>query len=316
MMYARPGILTGFVLLTGSLVSAQLSWKSVDSLFGPLPASVHVYYTNYPINSRPSIAYYISADLRDKKLVFNSDTGRLTPAGFYAKNHNPLVVVNGSFFNPGTFENLNLVIRNGRMLSQNVTALKSFQSEYYYYPTRSAFGISKNRKADVAWLFTDVARRWPYGFQKNPIIARGKRANPILADLNTLDEWQPWRMRTAIGGGPVLIQNGQIRITNQEEQVFPGDPLERTARTAIGYTKDNRLIILIVQGGQAGISEGATLLETAALMQSLSCVEALNLDGGVNSCVLVNGKETIKLPGGRQREIGSVFVIEQKKKSR
>ena len=199
------------------------------------------------------------------------------------------------------------------MVAQNVGALKSAQSDYYYYPTRSAIGISKRRKPDVAWLFTDMARQWPYGFQENPILARGKRASPILADLNTLDNWKPWRMRTAIGGGPVLIQDGQIRITNQEEQIFLGDQLQLSARTAIGYTKDNRLIILVIEGSKAGIAEGATLQETAALLQSLSCVEALNLDGGENSCMLVNGKETIKTSTGKRSEIASVFLIEKRK---
>jgi hypothetical protein len=314
MRYTLTGILAGFLLFTNYFASGQGSWKVVDSLFGPLPNSLHVYRTDDWLNGRPFIAYYVSAEIRDKDLVFNTDTGRTTPQGYYLKNRKPLVVVNGSFFNPNTFENLNVIIRNGRALTQNIGALKSVQSDFYYYPTRSAIGISKHRKPDVAWLFTDMARKWPYGFQMNPIVARGKRANPILADLNTLENWTPWRMRTAIGGGPVLIQNGQIRITNQEEQMFLGDKLQLSARTAMGYTKDNRLIILVIEGDTRGIAEGATLAETAVLLQSLSCVEALNLDGGANSCMLVNGKQTIKSSTGKPQEIASVFLIEKKKK--
>jgi hypothetical protein len=316
MRYILTGILAGLLLLTNCVASGQGSWKVVDSLYKPLPNSLHIYRSDGPFNGRAFIAYYISAELRDKNLVFNTDTGRTAPEGYYLKNKKPLVVVNGSFFNPSTFENLNVIIRHGRMVAQNVGALKSVQSDLYYYPTRSAIGISKRRKPDIAWLFTDMARQWPYGFQMNPIVARGKRANPILADLNTLENWTPWRMRTAIGGGPVLIQNGQIRITNQEEQMFLGDKLQLSARTAMGYTRDNRLIILVIEGGKTGVAEGATLAETAALLQSLSCVEALNLDGGENSCMLVNGKETIKSSTGKPREIASVFLIEKKKNNR
>ena len=111
---------------------------------------------------------------------------------------------------------------------------------------------------------------------------------------------------------PVLIQKGQVRITNQEEQMFLGDKLELSARTAMGYTKDNRLIILVIEKSKN--AEGATLTETAQLLQSLSCLEALNLDGGKNSCMLVNGKETIQSLTGTRPEIASVFLIEKKKR--
>jgi hypothetical protein len=294
-------------------VSAQLSWTTVDSLYKPLPGSVHVFHTNDSLNGRPFNAYYVSAAINDKNIVFNTDTGRTNIQAFYRKRK-PMVIVNGSFFNPDTFENLNVIIANNRILSQNITSLKSLQSDFYYYPTRSAIGISKKRKPDVAWLFTDMARRWPYGFQKNPIVAKGKQVNPILADLNTLDNWKPWRMRTAIGGGPVLVQNGQVRITNQEEQIFLGDNLELTARTAMGYTKDNRLIILVIEGGNADLPAGATLSETASILKSIGCTEALNLNGGYSTSMLINGKETIKTsnPTG-QPVIASVFLIESKK---
>ncbi len=64
----------------------------MDSLFGPLPASVHVYRTTSLIDGKPNIAYYLEADLKDKKLDFTVDTTyrrRLTPAGFFEKNKQP-----------------------------------------------------------------------------------------------------------------------------------------------------------------------------------------------------------------------------------
>ena len=56
-------------------------------------------------------------------------------------------------------------------------------------------------------------------------------------------------MKTAIGGGPVLLQNGEIKITNDEEIIFAGKAInDKHPRTAMGYTKDNKLIILVVRG--------------------------------------------------------------------
>src|SRR5437773_3732696 len=73
---------------------SQLRWKNVDSLYRPLPSSVHVYFTDQPIDTGAFRAYYLIADLKDKKLEFTDDTTlnrRLTPSKFYEGNGKPLV---------------------------------------------------------------------------------------------------------------------------------------------------------------------------------------------------------------------------------
>ncbi|MBA2762830.1 MAG: phosphodiester glycosidase family protein [Segetibacter sp.] len=88
---------------------------------------------------------------------------------------------------------------------------------------------------------------------------------------------------------------------------------DKHPRTAMGYTKDDKLIILVFQGRFAGKAEGATLMQEARVLQSLGCWEALNLDGGGSSCLLINGKETIK-PSDKegQRPVPAVFMIKVK----
>jgi exopolysaccharide biosynthesis protein len=78
----------------------------------------------------------------------------------------------------------------------------------------------------------------------------------------------------------------------------------------MGYTKDGKLIVLVVQGRAPGVAEGADLEQEAAILKDLGCVEALNLDGGGSSCLLVNGKETIK-PSDKEgeRPVPAVFII-------
>lgn len=272
--------------------------------------------TNQPLNGRPFIAYYIEADLRNKKLDFTTQvsTGqRKTPSQFYASENAPAVIVNGTFFSFATNQNLNVVMKDGKMLSYNVPSLKSRNSDSFYYPTRGAIGITRKRKADVAWLFTDTSQRWPYAFQNRPIVARGKTSDPTLLDLNTIDSWNWWKVNTAIGGGPVLLQEGKIHITNQEEQMFVNGLGDLHPRTAMGYTKNNKLIILVVQGRFPGVAEGATLAEEARILADLDCYEGLNLDGGGSSCMLVNGKETIK-PSDKegQRPVPAVFIIRRR----
>jgi hypothetical protein len=291
----------------------------MDSLYRPLPASFHVYRSTDSLEGFPSVAYYVSARLKDRDLQFTATTGqgkRFTPAQYYQIEQSPLLVVNCTFFSFANNQNFNLVVKDGKLEAFNVTSLRGTGNDslFYYYPTRGAIGIDRKRRADVAWTFTDSTRRWPYAFEDMPVVAKGKDTIPSIYSLNDI-EWKWWKMRTAVGGGPVLIHDGKIRITDREEQLFPDSRSngERNPRTAMGYTRDGRLIILVVQGRTPGVAAGATLLQEAQLLLQLGCYEALNLDGGGSSCLLINGKETIH-PSDRegQRPVPAVFMIRNK----
>ena len=123
-------------------------------------------------------------------------------------------------------------------------------------------------------------------------------------------------MQTAVGGGPVLLQNGAIAISNNEELKFSGKAglTDKHPRTCMGYTADGKLIIMAIQGRFVGVAEGVNLTQEAQLLQDIGCVEALNLDGGGSSCLLVNGKPTIKVSDKEgQRPVPAVFMIKNSK---
>lgn len=303
-------------LLAPAICTSQVRWAKASNEFDSLPASIRIFKTSDPLNGRPFKAWCAEVKLKDKKIDFTTQTGEgscYTPSQFYSKEGRPYIVINGGYFSFQTYQNLNVIIRDGKMVAYNIPALKSLFSDSFYYATRSAFGISKKRMADVAWLFTDTAKRWPYAFQSHPIISKGSNPDPAFTDLHTIEQWNWWKMNTAIGGGPVLVQEGAITITNKEEQLYAFEKNDLHPRTAIGYTRSGRLIILVIQGRSPGIAEGATLEEEARLLVELGCVEAINLDGGSSSCMLVNGKETIQpADGGKQRPIASVFIVRKK----
>lgn len=294
----------------------------MDTAFGNLPLSVHVYKTTDSLNGKPNIAWYMEADLRDKNLDFISDTTlnrRLTPQQFYEKNNQPILVVNTTFFSFATNQNLNVVMKDGKLVSYNVHSLagKGKDTLTWRHPVGSAIGISKKRKADIGWLYTDSSKRWPLvlsaahaatkdsnSFYKPFVNARDKRKLKL----------KKWKMKTAVGGGPILLQNGDIKITNEEELKFYGKAInDKHPRTAMGYTKENKLIVLVVEGRNPGIAEGASLNQLAEIFKGLDCWEALNLDGGGSSCMLVNGKETINPSDKKQRPVPAVFMIKEKK---
>jgi exopolysaccharide biosynthesis protein len=322
-----------FILLSSVCAfysNGQVTWQNLDSLYQPLPTSVHVYKSTDVVDGKPNIMYYAIADLKNKNLQFTTDTAshrRLTPSQFYDRNEHPLLVVNCSFFSFASNQNLNLVIKNGKLLSYNQEdiSLKNKELSEFNHCFLGSFGISKKRTADVAWTFTDSASKKAFASQL-PVScitdSVGKISWPEVNQQTSLvighsgktsPSFKKWKMKTAIGGGPVLVQNAEVKISNNEERKFGGRAaLNREPRTAIGYTKDQRIIVWVCEG-RSDSAAGLSLIQEAEILKDLGCVEALNLDGGGSSCMLINGKET-NTPSskGVQRPVPSVFLIEKK----
>ena len=305
---------------------AQVSWVNLDSLYQPLPSTFHVYKSTDDIDGKANVMYYAVADLKDKRLDFTSDTTtnrRLTPSEYFEKDSSPLLVVNCSFFSFATNQNLNVVVKDGKMVSYNdhTTPGKKADTLTYFHPFFGALGISKSRKADVAWLYTDSSKRYPYASQTPVHFFKDsledinfRYVKNVIKDDPTIDgRFSKWKMKTVIGGGPVLLQNGEIKITNDEERKFSGKAINNPEpRTAIGYTKDNKLVIWVCEG-RSKTATGLSLIQEAKILKDLGCVEAVNLDGGGSSCMLVNGKETNNPSSkGVQRPVPSVFLIKAK----
>ena len=110
-------------------------------------------------------------------------------------------------------------------------------------------------------------------------------ARKFKLDIKINPEWKD--VNHIISGGPYLVKNGDIYVdmTAQKLASIGG----RNPRTAIGYTKDNSLIMLTADGRE-GASIGLTLIELANLMKELGCVNAMNLDGGGSTVMYVKGK--------------------------
>lgn len=316
-------VLFFFLVLSAN---AQSTWVNLDSLYQPLPSSVHVYKSAEVVDGKTNIMYYAITDLKDKNLKFTTDTTfkrRLTPSEFYVKNQQPLLVVNCSFFSFATNQNLNVVIKDGKLLSHNQQTIpaKGKDTLTYFHSFFGALGISKHRNADVAWVYSDSSKRFPYASETSVHFFRDSATdlnlkyvkNKTKIESGSSSHFSKWKMKTAIGGGPVLVQNGEIKISNNEERKFGGRAaFNREPRTAIGYTKDQKIIVWVCEG-RSDSAAGLTLLQEAKILKDLGCVEALNLDGGGSSCMLISGKET-NTPSskGVQRPVPSVFLIEKK----
>jgi hypothetical protein len=94
----------------------------------------------------------------------------------------------------------------------------------------------------------------------------------------------------AVGGFPELLDLGR-RVEDLEVSRRPSFAAARHPRTAVGYDPGNGWAwLIVVDGRQRPHSDGMTLPELAGLFEALGANEALNLDGGGSSVMVVGGR--------------------------
>jgi len=93
-----------------------------------------------------------------------------------------------------------------------------------------------------------------------------------------------------IGGGPQLIKNGRIDITNAAEKILPSFVSDGHPRTAIAKLKSGQILLATVDGRQPGESIGMSLTMLADLLLEFGAVEAINLDGGGSTTMVIRNK--------------------------
>jgi len=96
----------------------------------------------------------------------------------------------------------------------------------------------------------------------------------------------------------------------QAPAFFRGFVAGRQPRTLAGVRADGTLLLVTVDGRLPGWSVGMTLPESARLMRSLGARDALNLDGGGSSTMVVRG-EVVNRPADRveRRVSDGLFVL-------
>jgi len=100
----------------------------------------------------------------------------------------------------------------------------------------------------------------------------------------------PFKPDFIIGAGPQLLASG--KFVAQAEAANYSESLMRLRhpRTAAGWREDGRLILVTVDGRQPQKSVGMTIEELANLMFEFGCHEAINLDGGGSTTMVINNK--------------------------
>jgi len=127
-------------------------------------------------------------------------------------------------------------------------------------------------------------------------------AGKVTVDtLTEQDAFQTWT-----GGVNLLDGDGlPLGIYN-----CPNSILSRSARTVIGYYEPGHYCFVAIDGKKNPDSRGATIPETAELMQSLGCAAAYTLGGG-NSSVMTTQIEILNYnPDGGRAASDIVYISE------
>ena len=92
--------------------------------------------------------------------------------------------------------------------------------------------------------------------------------------------------------GSVLVKDGKINVTKSANYTA-----NRASRTAIGITKEGKVVMMVLDGRQLPRSAGGSMEEIAQIMYEAGCVQAVNLDGGGSTTYLSKpaGKDEIEL---------------------
>ena len=105
-------------------------------------------------------------------------------------------------------------------------------------------------------------------------------------------------MFNAVSGNELILRDG--KVVAEDARLHP--------RTAIGYTADKRtLVIITVDGRQKGVSEGMTTLEVAEVLRKYGVADAINLDGGGSTTMVIAdpSPRVINTPVGVENKPGS-----------
>ncbi len=275
---------------------------------------INVYRYTEKINDKNVNAYIAVADVNNKntrfKVLGKASGESKTLTQFYNSYNKPCVVINGGYFWAGA--SLGLIVQNGTIIKNPpLSIIRKYNGvNTSYYATQGAFGKNTNGSYSATWVYPVASKL--YSYSKPSENKAGEAPKPKPSE-NYPVKGEVWNPVEAIGAGPLLITKGEYKNMWQYElfDKFSGvGPNSNHPRTAIAYAKSGHLVLFVCEGrNKSQKIYGLNLKEVSDLLLELGCVEAINLDGGGSSCMLVDGNEVFVPSDGKQRSIPNVVVI-------
>jgi len=279
-----------------------LSWNRETP--AGLPEGVELFSCNTTLNKRTFMAWYAVADIAGDDIELRVQIPDAPTTVTNQAGEDCLVLVNGAYFSSA--RNSGFASVAGEYSGYVGAASGSSDSSdpersVIYNVTRGCFGVDSNSVPSVFWAGTDasdVTRFYPVPLPSYK--GHDRYQKPSATVPVDCIEWDPYYAVTA---GPVLVKGGRC-VCDLSRSRFVGDYYvsnyemfhagifstdEHPDRTAVGILEDGR-VLLFVCDGRIMKSSGATIAELALIMKGLGCVDAVNLDGGGSTAMIVMGE--------------------------
>ncbi len=143
---------------------------------------------------------------------------------------------------------------------------------------------------------------------------RPRRGDPIRLRIRLVEDGNPdpWnRAEAVVNGWPQLVSRG-VPLTPEEcrrREVRESFAIKKHPRTAIGWDENGDWILVVVDGRQKEISMGMGLPTLARWMTELGAVEAMNLDGGGSSVMVIRGEIQNHPSDGKERMVSDAILL-------
>ena len=127
------------------------------------------------------------------------------------------------------------------------------------------------------------------GDERRPVLGLTAEGIPFIGELSEGDP-RRGKLAQAVGGMPQILKDGM------PYELLAGEPFGdmRHPRTAAGLGQGDLLILLVVDGRIPEHSNGVSLGDLALLMREMGAHDALNLDGGGSSILILNQDRELK----------------------
>lgn len=177
--------------------------------------------------------------------------GTLETTTALAARSDAAAAVNGSFFNMRKpYGSVNYLRVDGETISPNILQ-----------------GIRKSRRSLQQ---TGAVATWQDGLY----VLKGDALSRWESDIEAED---------VVTTGPVLLVGGEPEPVSKD-----GFNTTRHPRTAVGRRADGT-VLLVVADGRNALAAGLSMAELQQVMAALGCCDAINLDGGGSTTMVVHG---------------------------
>ena len=266
------------VFSTPFLKAQEINWEDISAQHS-LPDGLKLFHGTITGNTT-FFVYYYEVDLNVPTIAvrpYISNTSK--PIGQFTSDVGAYGAINGGYFGGNT--SFSAIVYPFEVKAQNVAAVT--RNSQSYPVIRSFFGMNTDRSLSTEWIY---------------------HFGPLVENIYTFDEPLPYTLNdpnplpppsqsqgqvyenllTGIGGGPMLIKDGEINFTYNQE-VFWGSGVDLNVnrpRTAVGYTEDNKVIMLV--------TNSMKIEDLPNLMETLGCFGAINLDGGFSTAMALGNE--------------------------